>query len=382
MKATRIAIVGGGLSGLYAAYLLEQRGITDYMLIEARPTLGGRIATASALGHPAADAVETGEDIDRFDLGPSWFWPGIQPELDRFVRDMGLTRFEQYETGDMLVERSSNEPPMRIRGYVNSPPSMRLVGGMEAMIDALRHHVDPKRIVTGQTVRQLHLAEGKIELDCVSFHGSNVTRLADYVLLAVPPRLLESKISFSPELPKGLALQWRGTSTWMAPQAKYFAIYDTPFWREQGLSGEARSAHGPLGEIHDASMPGGSAALFGFFAVPARIRKNVPGKALREHCRAQLVRLFGDLAANPKGEVIKDWALEPFTATAADLTGAGQHAEAPSSTIPSGPWNGRLIGIASEWSRQFPGYLAGAIDAATRGIQSLPELLIHQMQLR
>lgn len=36
MKAARIAIIGGGLSGLYAASLLEQRGIEDYVLFEAR----------------------------------------------------------------------------------------------------------------------------------------------------------------------------------------------------------------------------------------------------------------------------------------------------------------------------------------------------------
>src|SRR3546814_5242306 len=66
--------------------------------------------------------------------------------------------------------------------------------------------------------------------------------------------------------------QWRETATCMAPHAKYVAIYDAPFWREQGLSGEVRSARGPMGEIHDASMPGGSAALFGFLGVPARTR--------------------------------------------------------------------------------------------------------------
>ena len=38
----RIAIIGGGLSGLYAAALLEQHGIQDYVLLEARETFGGR----------------------------------------------------------------------------------------------------------------------------------------------------------------------------------------------------------------------------------------------------------------------------------------------------------------------------------------------------
>ena len=38
MQDLPIAIIGGGLSGLYAAFLLEQRGI-DYILLEARDRL-------------------------------------------------------------------------------------------------------------------------------------------------------------------------------------------------------------------------------------------------------------------------------------------------------------------------------------------------------
>ncbi|MEC5495885.1 NAD(P)-binding protein [Acinetobacter nosocomialis] len=43
MSSYQYIIIGGGVSGLYAAYLLEQRGITDYLLIEANDVLGGRL---------------------------------------------------------------------------------------------------------------------------------------------------------------------------------------------------------------------------------------------------------------------------------------------------------------------------------------------------
>lgn len=366
MQSARIAIVGAGLSGLYAAWLLERRGIRDYVLLEARDTLGGRIASFTASGQAA-----TADAIDRFDLGPTWFWPGYQRELDQLVNALGLEQFEQFETGDMLVERSSDEPPTRTRGYVSSPASVRLIGGMGALIDALRRALDPARILTGQTVRHLRSAEPHVELASEDAAGRVTTWRVEHVLLALPPRLAEDRIEFTPALPQALARQWRGTATWMAPQAKYIAIYDNPFWREQGLSGEARSARGPLGEIHDASMPGGSAALFGFFGVPARVRKNVREDVLRTHCRAQFARLFGPEAATPRAEVIKDWAQDPCTATSADVDAEAHQGEPPAAMAESGPWHGRMTGIASEWSPQFPGYVAGAIEAAGLGVQAV-----------
>ncbi len=377
MPTARIAIVGAGLSGLYAAYLLEQQGVQDYVLLEARNTLGGRIASVPASGQTVPGPATDADKSDRVDLGPTWFWPGYQHQLGRLVSDLGLQSFEQHEIGDTVVERSPHAPPTRVRGYAHSPASMRLVGGMGALTDALHRRLDATRIHTGQAVHRLRSTPQHVELDTQDVHGVHgdkghtTTWQAEHVLLAVPPRLVEKSIAFEPALPPALARQWRATATWMAPHAKYVAVYDTPFWREQGLSGDARSAIGPLGEIHDASMPGGSAALFGFFGVPAQVRQSVPEDELRAHCRAQLTRLFGSEAATPKAEFIKDWALDPCTATPADWEGAGQHAQAPATAATSGPWSGRLTGIASEWSPQFPGYVAGAIEAASLGVARL-----------
>jgi monoamine oxidase len=118
-------------------------------------------------------------------------------------------------------------------------------------------------------------------------------------------------------------------------------------------------------------MPGGSAALFGFLGIPSRMRQGVPEDVLRSHCRAQLARLFGPEAAHPRAELFKDWAVDSCTATAADGDSAGQHPEAPAKAASTGPWAGRLVSIGSEWSPQFPGYVAGAIEAASLGLESL-----------
>ncbi len=375
MQSIPVAIVGGGLSGLYAALLLEQKGI-DYILLEARDTLGGRIITATSTTNQASEPltgdIEESEIIDSFDLGPSWFWPDFQQQLGSLINELQLESFVQFEEGDMMVERALNEPALRAQGYKSSSPSMRLKGGMTALINALYSRLDKNRIVTGQIVRQLHKTDEHIELHCADVTGQATIRYAKHVLLALPPRLAEDTITFMPALPTELTTQWRNTATWMAPHAKYFAVYDTPFWREQGLSGAARSTQGPLVEIHDASIMRGSGALFGFIGVAASVRQSVSEEVLKAHCLAQLVRLFGTQAESPNAEYLKDWSQDPFTATSADANSDGQHSSAPRSTATSGVWKACLTGIGSEWSPQFSGYTAGAIEAASLGVKNLP----------
>lgn len=121
-------------------------------------------------------------------------------------------------------------------------------------------------------------------------------------------------------------------------------------------------------EIHDASTHGGKAALFGFLGVPADERRRVSEEELIAACRTQFVRLFGSQAENPEAEFIKDWAKEIYTATHKDERSSGNH-PMPALSPSSGAWANRVTGIGSEWSREFTGYLAGAIDAVNRGLE-------------
>lgn len=353
MRQVQVAIVGGGLSGLYAAALLEQAGV-DYLLIEGRDQAGGRI-----------QSLHAADETQRFDLGATWVWPAFQTQLAQLLQQLDIELIAQEEQGDMLLDRALHQPISRHPGYVTSPPSMRIAGGMRRLVEKLQHRLNPAKLLFSHLVTQIEVNAEGIQLTAKTPLGESLSVRAEQVFLALPPALAAG-IIFNPALPASVAREWANTGTWMAPHAKYVAVYSRPFWRQQGLSGEARSAVGPMAEIHDASASEQAAALFGFLGIPAKTRWTTSESNLKDLCRAQLVRLFGEQAAHPVTEFFKDWADDPLTATAGDLT-ANQSHSIPEAFIREGVWQGRLKGIASEWSAAFPGYIAGAIDAATQG---------------
>jgi len=360
-------IVGGGVSGLYAARLLTEMGV-DWCLLEGRKTAGGRI-----LSVPAPEPVGVGHSTQRgaFDLGPSWYWPEYQSDLARLVEQSQLQTFPQYETGAMVVERATTVPPLRMPSFRSVPQSWRLAGGMGALIDGLLRGLDAGRIHFGQLVRRLDIRAERIVLTSLDERGESKLWQGSSVLLAVPPRLAARNLVFEPSLPQHLLDDWAAVPTWMAPHAKYLAIYDTPFWRDQGLSGEARSTLGPLQEIHDASLPEGPAGLFGFLGMSVEERRRMSEHSLLEACREQLGRLFGAPAAAPSAQFYKDWATDSPTATVADEHIVTDHVVAPVAGPAAGPWVGRLHAIGSEWAGQFPGYVAGALESAAVGVRSI-----------
>ncbi len=355
-----VLIIGGGLAGLAAARLLHRAGI-GFQLLEARDRLGGRILSADALGNISDDG---------FDLGPSWFWPGMQPAMAALIAELGLSSIPQHSDGDVIYQRTPGEAPQRFRGMRQEPQSMRLAGGTGAIIRALASSLPEPSIRLNARVVRVARDGQDVEVSLIGQNGSEQKVRASHVLFALPPRLLEATVSFSPALDAATAQRWRDTPTWMAPHAKFFALYDRPFWRDGGLSGTAQSMVGPLVEIHDATTASGKAALFGFVGVPAKRRLAVGKDALVTAYVQQLASLFGREAANPLATLFKDWAADPLTATAADRV-AGGHPSPDRRPWVGGDWQAHISLAGSETSSTEPGYLAGAVEAAGRAVAEL-----------
>jgi monoamine oxidase len=328
---TEVAIVGGGLAGLSLAARLHAARV-DFHLFEARPRLGGRIAVLST---PSGDV----------DLGPSWFWPG-QPRIASLVRDLSLRAFPQYANGDICFE-DERGGVHRGMGFASMEGSFRLEGGMASLIKGLAARLPQERLHLSSRVTEI--AEGgQILMD------DGLSCDAEHVVLALPPRIA-AKLRFQPTLGQDIVRALEDIPTWMAGHAKFVAVYDTAFWREQGLSGDAMSRRGPLAEIHDASGPDGMpAALFGFLGVPAAHRRGREDE-IRAAALQQLARIFGPLAAAPTMTAFMDWATQSETATDADLHPVGGH---PAYGLPSplkNIWDTRLLFASTETVAEMGG---------------------------
>ena len=151
----------------------------------------------------------------------------------------------------------------------------------------------------------------------------------------------------------------------MASHAKVVAIYDNPFWRNAGLSGDGVSQRGPLLEIHDASPATGTrGALFGFSGVPASVRQSGEHDIARLAVE-QLVTMYGPDAAEPVGILAQDWAREEFTATIDDNNAQLlQHPEYGTPPSLAHLWGGKLRLASTEMAPVSGGYLEGALEAA------------------
>ncbi len=356
MENTDILIVGGGLSGLALALRLEHAGVS-YLLIEARDRMGGRIYSPQ---------LDTASATGNFDMGPAWFWRG-QPRIEAMVNRFGLKIFEQYASGDLMYQDAHGNV-QRGRGFNSMAGSLRLEGGMGSLISALVDLLPGEKLLLGNRLTKLRCDESMISAEV---NGSAKKLKCKKVVLALPPRVAAAHIDYEPELSNAALSAMQKIPTWMAGHAKFMAIYDHPFWREAGLSGDAGSQSGPMMEIHDASpASGGPYALFGFIGEPA-LGRNDQVETLKQRALNQLGQLFGNQALTPSRIVLQDWAFENETSAPLDLEPLFHHPDYGLPSALSDLWEGRLLLGSTETARQFGGYLEGALEAADTIAQKL-----------
>ncbi len=236
----------------------------------------------------------------------------------------------------------------------------RLVGGTQAFARALAADLD---VTCDRAVARIARdADG-----VVVTAQDGTARRAGHVVVAVPPALLD-RIEHDPPLPGRTALGQRMPT---GATAKVFALYETAFWRDEGLCGEAVLTDGPVQVVFDAtSADGGVPALLAFVTGAAAHHLAGAGEdVLHDVVRTALTRAFGPRAGRPSRMVSRHWSTERWSAgcPTANLVPGAATAHAAHLRAPAG----RLHLAGTETSTDWTGYMEGAVASGRRAAQEL-----------
>jgi monoamine oxidase len=215
-----------------------------------------------------------------------------------------------------------------------------------------------ERVVLGAPAQLVRHGEAGVTVEA---GGRTVT--AGRAILAVPPAIA-GRIGYRPAMPG-----WRSQLTQRMPMGsvvKVHAIYEEPFWRQEGLSGFAVSDSGPVAVVYDNCPESGSpGVLVGFIeGDQARAWSRRGAGERRAAILASLVAFFGERAARPRELLERSWADEEYS--------GGCYG----GYFPPGVWTsygqalrepvGRLHWAGTETATVWTSYMEGAVQSGER----------------
>ena len=232
----------------------------------------------------------------------------------------------------------------------------RFVGGVRAVSSALADRLGDA-VSLGTAVRRIQHGDG------IVVHHERGSVRAARAIVAIPPTLA-GRIEYQPALPGP-----RDQLTQRMPAGsviKFHVVYETPWWRDDGLSGQVLGIGGPIDVTFDCSPPDRSRGVItGFFEGAQAIKAAADDEdGRRATVLGVLTTAFGDRAATPLAYIDRDWSAEPFTRGC-----YGAH-------MPPGAWTqlgpalrmpvGLLHWAGTETATQWIGYIDGAIESGER----------------
>ncbi len=233
----------------------------------------------------------------------------------------------------------------------------RVVGGTQTIALAMARELG-ERIVLNSPVTEIDWDDIGVR---VRADGGTVR--ARRAVIAVPPPLA-ARIRFTPGLPGD-----RDQLVQRMPMGRVIkvnVVYDEPFWRAEGWSGQANSDRRALGTVFDNTpFGGGPGVLVGFLeGRHADATARLSSAQRRAVVLEDLAGYFGQRARKPIDYIEKDWAEEEYSrgcygafTTPGTLTRFG-----PTLRRPIGP----LHWAGTETATVWPGYIDGAAESGHR----------------
>jgi monoamine oxidase len=237
----------------------------------------------------------------------------------------------------------------------NGAQATRIDGGMQRVAE---------KLAASLAVR-LSCAVRRIEngADRVIVHHDGGSLRAARVIVAIPPKLVP-EIRFEPQL-QGVRAELVKKMP-MGAVIKHTAIYERPFWREDGLSGMVVSDEGPIHVVFDNSLPDGTQGILLGFSEAAAAKKlgDLGENDRRDAATRCFARYFGERAAAPIAYADHVWEHDPWSG---GCYGA---------FMPPGVWTslgssiresqGRIHWAGTETATVWSGYIDGAISSGKR----------------
>jgi putrescine oxidase len=182
----------------------------------------------------------------------------------------------------------------------------RVVGGSQLIAIRLSERLGG-RVVLDAPARGIRWSPDGVEIDAGPVQVS-----ARAVIVAVPPNLTTA-IHFSPALPA-----WRmrlGQSLSQGSINKILAVYETPFWRAEGLSGQGFAPYELVREVYDNSPPSASAGVLCTFLAGENAERagRLSVADRRAKVLAGMAKYVGPRALEPADFIETDWSAQEWT---------------------------------------------------------------------
>ena len=182
----------------------------------------------------------------------------------------------------------------------------RVVGGSQLIPLRLAERLGD-HVVLDAPVRAVRWSDEGVEADAGEVRARSRT-----AIVAIPPNLTGS-IHFEPALPG-----WRMRLQQMISQGfvmKFLAVYDEPFWRADGLSGEGFAPHQFVRELYDNSPPSASVGVLCTFlpGETAETAARMSPDARKAAVLEGMARFVGPRALEATDYIETDWSAEEWT---------------------------------------------------------------------
>ncbi len=186
----------------------------------------------------------------------------------------------------------------------------RVIGGMQQVSLLIAAELGDD-VVLNSPVRTINW-EAAGEGHRVTVESERATVNARFVIMAVPPNLY-SRVSFNPPLPRRQHQMHQHQSLGLV--IKVHAVYSTPFWREDGLSGTGFGADALVQEVYDNTNHGDArGTLVGFISdEKADAVFELSAEDRKKKVLESIASFLGDKALDAEVYYESDWGSEEWT---------------------------------------------------------------------